>query len=181
MPNSSAPEPMGARRLSDGERRALRDACDGLDPDQITLRRESGDTWRDLVLFVSGGRAVTLGHSIFLPDDRTQDLALIAHELTHCRQYQDWGAVRYYARGALEQVRSVLSRMGVVRDPYDWRSVPPMAFSEYTMEQQGQLVEDAYRGDPSALAIVAAKASTSSSVVSHDAIQRTSDRGSLHT
>ena len=51
MPNSSAPEPMGARRLSDGERRALRDACDGLDPDQITLRRESGDTWRDLVLF----------------------------------------------------------------------------------------------------------------------------------
>lgn len=172
---------MSGERLSDAERRQLGDACRDLDLDRIRIRRAPGDTWRALVLFLSGGRAVALGRNVFVPHDRGDDIPLLAHELTHCRQHQRWGALRYYRRGAAEQLRHLLSRIGAVPDPYDWRSAPPMPFEEYGMEQQGQIVEDACRGDARARAIVAANSSTSSSVVSQDAIQRTSDRSSFHT
>ena len=169
------------RALSSEEREALADACTGLEPDRITLHRTPGSVLRGLVLFLSRGRAVTLGRHVFLPEARARDVALLAHELTHCRQYEEWGFLRYYVRGAAEQARHLLSRMGAAADPYDWRRGPPRRFEEYGMEQQGQLVEDAYRGDPAARAIAAANWPTSSSVVSHDAIQRTSDRRSSHT
>ena len=169
------------RALTDAERSALADVCAGLEPDRVRLHRTPGSLLRGLVLFLSRGRAVTLGRHIFVPEARARDLALLAHELTHCRQYQEWGFLRYYRRGLAEQARYLLSRMGAASDPYDWRRGPPRPFEEYGMEQQGQLVEDAYRGDPTARAIAAATWSTSSSVVSHDAIQRTSDRPSSHT
>lgn len=169
------------RALSREEREALADACTGLEPDRITLHRTPGEVLRGLVLFLSRGRAVTLGRHVFLPEARGRDLALLAHELTHCRQYREWGFLRYYRRGVAEQARHLLSRVGMASDPYDWRRGPRRRFEEYGMEQQGQLVEDAYRGDPTARAIAAANSSTSSSVVSHDAIHRTSDRRSSHT
>lgn len=170
-----------ARDLTDQERTALGPACERLPERGIVLHRRPGDTLRALVLLFSGDRAVTLGRHVFLPGRCSGDLALLAHELTHCRQYREWGPLRYYARGALEQGRHLLSRVGLARDPYDWRSVAPRRFDEYGMEQQGQIVEDAFRGDPSARAIVAENLATSSSVVSNDAIQRTSDRSSFHT
>ena len=138
------------RALSCEEREALADACTGLAPDRITLHRTPGEALRSLVLFLSRGRAVTLGRHVFLPEARARDVALLAHELTHCRQYEEWGFLRYYVRGAAEQARHLLSRMGAAADPYDWRRGPPRRFEEYGMEQQGQLVEDAYRGDPAA-------------------------------
>lgn len=149
--------------------------------DRVTIHRRSDDRWRAAVLLMSGGRAVTLGRHVFLPDAQAQDAAVLAHELEHCRQYDAWGPARYYACGALEQLQHLLSRVGLTRDPYDWRRVPIRDFHRYGMEQQGQLVEDAYRGDPAARAIVSANTSTSSSVVSKDAIQRTSERSSFHT
>ncbi len=169
------------RALTGEERDALSAACTGIDPDRVHLHRAPGDLLRGLVLFLSRGRAVTLGRHVFLPEARASDLALLAHELTHCRQYEEWGFFRYYRRGVLEQARHLLSRFGAAADPYDWRRGPPRRVEEYGMEQQGQLVEDAYRGDPTARAIAAANWSTSSSVVSHDAIHRTSDRRSSHT
>lgn len=169
------------RALSSEERDALADACTGLEPDRITLHRTPGEFLRGLVLFLSHGRAVTLGRHVFLPEARSRDLALLAHELTHCRQYREWGFFRYYRRGVAEQARHLLSRVGMAADPYDWRRGPRRRFEEYGMEQQGQLVEDAYRGDPTARAIAAENWSTSSSVVSQDAIHRTSDRRSSHT
>ena len=136
---------------------------------------------RSFVLMLSRGRAIALGRNVFVPDGQDEDVAVLAHELMHCRQYEEWGPVRYYARGLVEQTKHLLSRVGITRNPYDWRGVPRRTFAEYGMEQQGQLVEDACRGDPIAREIVLANASTSSSVVSHDAIHRTSDRRSSHT
>lgn len=170
-----------SRRLTDAERLALGGACEGLDLDRVVVHREPGDPVRRAVLLLSAGRAIALGRHLFLPSAHRGDLAVLAHELTHCRQYEKWGALRYYVRGAAEQARHLLSRAGLARTPYDWRAAPLREFHRYGMEQQAQIVEDAYRGDPTARAIVAANSSTSPAVVSQDAIHRTSDRSSFHT
>ncbi|HEX6089868.1 MAG TPA: DUF4157 domain-containing protein [Gemmatimonadales bacterium] len=167
--------------LTDAERAALREIHGDLADVGVRVRRDAGDALRAIVLFLSRGRAVALGRHVFVPRGQEKDVAILAHELMHCRQYEAWGPARYFARGFVEQLRHLLSRAGLARSPYDWRSVPRREFSAYGMEQQGQLVEDACRGDPIARAIVLANASTSSSVVSHDAIHRTSDRPSSHT
>jgi hypothetical protein len=167
--------------LTDAERAALRELHGELDDLGVRVRREGRDVLRSVVLFLSGGRAIALGRHVFLPPGKARDVATLAHELMHCRQYRAWGPVRYYARGAVEQTRHLLSRIGLAKNPYDWRSVPRRPFAEYGMEQQGQIVEDAWRGDPTARAIALENRSTSSSVVSHDAIHRTSDRASSHT
>lgn len=140
--------------LTEAERAALRELHGDLEHMGVRVRREAGDALRAIVLFLSRGRAVALGHHVFVPRGQEKDVAILAHELMHCRQYEAWGPARYFARGFAEQVRHLLSRAGVVRNPYDWRSVPRREFSAYGMEQQGQLVEDACRGDPIARAIV---------------------------
>ena len=167
--------------LTDRERAVLHELHGDLEHLGVRVRREGGDAIRAIVLFLSRGRAIALGRNVFVPGGQEEDLAILAHELMHCRQYEAWGPLRYYARGFVEQATHLLSRLGIAKNPYDWRSGPARTFDEYGMEQQGQLVEDACRGDPVARAIVLANASTSSSVVSHDAIQRTSDRPSSHT
>ena len=117
------------------------------EPRPVTICRQTGDPFRRIVLFLSRGRGVTLGHRIFLPDWCAKDPAVLAHEMEHVRQYEEWGALRYYARGVNEQTQYLLSRMGLAPDPYDWRLAGIKPFEEYGMEQQGQLVEDAARGD----------------------------------
>ncbi len=103
---------------------------------------------RRLVLWVSRGRAVALGNHIFLPKRSDDDLPVLAHELTHCVQYQTWGARRYYARGLGEQVRYLLHRLLVVgSSPYAYIVEDEKPFESYGMEQQGQIVEDCFRND----------------------------------
>jgi hypothetical protein len=117
------------------------------EPRPVTIRRQTGDPFRRIVLFLSRGRGVTLGHRIFLPDWCADDPAVLAHEMEHVRQYEEWGALRYYTRGVKEQAQHLLSRIGLASNPYDWRRAGVKPFEEYGMEQQGQLVEDAARGD----------------------------------
>jgi hypothetical protein len=117
------------------------------EPRPVTICRQTGDPFRRIVLFLSRGRGVTLGHRIFLPDWCADDPAVLAHEMEHVRQYEEWGALRYYTRGVKEQAQHLLSRMGLASNPYDWRRAGVKPFEEYGMEQQGQLVEDAARGD----------------------------------
>ena len=62
---------------------------------------------RRLVLWLSRGRAVALGNHVFLPARCDGDLALMAHEVTHCAQYQSWGPWRYFTRGAAAQIRDL--------------------------------------------------------------------------
>jgi hypothetical protein len=109
---------------------------------------------RALVLWASRGRAVTLGNHVFLPDRCAGDVAVLAHELTHCGQYQRWGAPRYFMRGAVAQLRELLFRgLGLGRSPYAYRLETGKPFEAYGMEQQGQIVEDSFRGDAQALAV----------------------------
>lgn len=105
---------------------------------------------RRIVLVSSRGRAIALGNHVFLPDRHDGDLAILAHELTHCGQFQSWGAVRYFTRGAREQLRHLFHRkLGLGSNPYHYQSEPAAPFSSYGMEQQAQMVEDRFRsGQP---------------------------------
>ena len=109
---------------------------------------------RWIVLGVSRNRAVALGNHVFLPDHSHSDLPVLAHELTHCGQYQAWGPVQYYLRGLTTQVRDLCHQtMRIGCSQYQYRGEPPKPFEEYGMEQQGQIVEDCFRGDSVAGAI----------------------------
>ena len=60
------------RALTDAERSALADVCAGLEPDRVRLHRTPGSLLRGLVLFLSRGRAVTLGRHRTSGDDQRQ-------------------------------------------------------------------------------------------------------------
>jgi Domain of unknown function (DUF4157) len=109
---------------------------------------------RRLVLGLSRGRAVALGNHVFLPARCQADLATLAHEATHCAQYQAWGPWRYFLRGAAVQIRDFIHRrLGIGSSPYAYHPVPGRPFDAYGMEQQAQIVEDAVRGNAVARAI----------------------------
>lgn len=111
---------------------------------------------RRVVLWLSRGRAVALGNHVFLPARCAGDLAVVAHEVMHCAQYQRWGAWRYFGRGASEQMRDLSHRLGFGRSPYRYDVSPERPFESYGMEEQAQIVEDAHRGRPGARAITEA-------------------------
>ncbi len=112
---------------------------------------------RRLMLWLSRGRAVALGNHVFLPARCDGDLAVVAHEVTHCAQYQTWGPWRYFSRGAAAQIRDLAYRhFGVGRSPYAYHPGPGRSFDTYGIEQQAQIVEDALRGSAAARAITGA-------------------------
>ena len=114
---------------------------------------------RRVVLGLSRGRAVALGNHVFLPARCEGDLATLAHEVTHCAQYQAWGPWRYLSRGAVAQLRDLAYRMfGVGRSPYAYAATLGRPFNAYGMEQQAQIVEDALRGSVAARAITSGSA-----------------------
>ena len=101
---------------------------------------------RRLVLRASRNRAVALGNRVFLPDRCEGDLGVLAHELTHCAQYQAWGPGVYFARGMVTQLRELAHRtLRVGSSPYSYRVKPGKPFRSYGMEQQAQMVEDRFR------------------------------------
>jgi hypothetical protein len=109
---------------------------------------------RRLVLWFSRGRAVALGNHVFLPARCDGDLPIMAHEVTHCAQYQSWGPWRYFTRGAAAQIHDlVYRRLGLGASPYRYDRMPDRPFDAYGMEQQAQIVEDALRGSDVARAI----------------------------
>ncbi len=118
----------------------------------------TGKFLRNLVLRLSRGRAVALGNHVFLPERCEGDVAVLAHELTHCAQYQSWGPLRYFGRGMAAQCRELLHRrLGVGKSPYAYRLEDGKPFDAYGMEQQGQIVEDAFRGSPEARSLTASR------------------------
>jgi hypothetical protein len=109
---------------------------------------------RSFVLRLSRNRAVTLGNRVFLPEQCESDLPVLAHELTHCGQFQAWGFWRYFRRGIAAQLRDLVHRKARIgSSPYHYIPEPGKPFAEYGMEQQGQIVEDCFRGHPAARAI----------------------------
>lgn len=121
-----------------------------LDPDRVRIHgRQCGRRMglvRRAVLRLSRGRAIALGNHVFLPAWCEADPAVLAHELTHCAQYQAWGPWRYYARGAAAQLRELLHRtLGLGSSPYAYQWEHGKPFEAYGMEQQAQMVEDSVR------------------------------------
>ena len=144
--------------LTAAERARLASLAARVDLDRVRLHRMrcrgAAGVLRSLVLALSRGRAVTLGNHIFLPDPCAGDLPLLAHELTHCGQYQTWGAWRYFRRGFVAQFRDLVHRkLGFGESPYRYRLEAGKPFDAYGMEQQGQIVEDSFRGNAAALAV----------------------------
>jgi len=148
---------MPAERLTSGERALLGSLTSVVNCHRIRLYRGSDGVaglLRRLVLGVSRNRAVALGNHVFLPDRCRGDLAVLAHELTHCGQYQAWGALTYYARGASAQLKELLYRaLKVGNSPYRYSMETAKPFEAYGMEQQAQIVEDCFRGDPGARSV----------------------------
>ena len=120
-------------RLTAEEHARLGGLTDRVDCARVRLHRDPGRL-RALVLWVTRGRAVTL-------------------ELTHCGQFQRWGAPRYFIRGAAAQLQDLMHRAGLGRSPYAYRLEEGKPFDAYGMEQQGQIVEDSFRGNSEALAV----------------------------
>ena len=139
-------------RLTPEERARLGGLAIRVDCTRVRLHRDPGRL-RALVLWLSRGRAVALGNDVFLPDPCADDLATLAHELTHCGQFQRWGAIRYFSRGAAAQLRELLHRAGLGRSPYAYRLEAGKPFDAYGIEQQGQIVEDCFRGTAEPLAV----------------------------
>jgi hypothetical protein len=145
-------------RLTAEERARLGTLPGRVDCGRVRLHRGRGEgaaaALRRAVLWASRGRAIALGNHVFLPDRCAGDLATLAHELTHCGQYQAWGGWRYFTRGAVAQLRDLLHRtLGIGRSPYAYRLEDGKPFDAYGMEQQGQIVEDSFRGNRAALAV----------------------------
>ena len=84
-------------RLTADERARLGSLTARVDCDRVRLHRVSrpgaAGALRGVILWASRHRAVALGNHVFLPDRCATDLATLAHELTHCGQYQAWGRV----------------------------------------------------------------------------------------
>lgn len=192
-----------ATGLTTAERAALGSLCGHVDVSRVHLHRgRTGRIARGIrvgVLRISGNRAVALGNHVFLPDSQSRDIPTLAHELMHCGQRQEWGLVTYLARALVDRGRELLHvYLGVGRGPYYYSGESGRPFRSFGMEQQGQIVEDCFRGNLAARRLspygpperadnaAAAptretKSSTSASVVSKDVIQRTSDLRSSHT
>lgn len=135
---------MMAERLSSWERSQLGSLTSSLDCRRVRLYRSGLLRW--IVLTATRNRAIALGNHVFLPDRCRDDLAVLAHELTHCGQYQAWGPLTYFARGARAQLGDVLYRTtGIGASPYRYRLEAGKPFEAYGMEQQAQIVEDYFR------------------------------------
>ena len=144
-------------RLRPEEQAALRALAARVDLSRVRLHRgepQRPDALRRAVLWASRGRAVALGNHVFLPDRCACDVPVLAHEVTHCGQYQHWGAWTYFRRGAITQLRDLLHRtVGLGGSPYSYQVEMGKPFEAYGMEQQGQIVEDCFRGDTTALGV----------------------------
>jgi hypothetical protein len=140
---------MPAERVTPPESSGLGEFASMVDCTRVRLYRDGGGLAglvRSAVLAASRNRAIALGNHVFLPDRCRHDPAVLAHELTHCGQYQAWGPVRYFARGAWTQLRDLLHRTtGIGTSPYHYRMQAGKRFEDYG-KQQAQIVEDRFRG-----------------------------------
>lgn len=126
------------RPLRPAERELLESFAASIDLARVRIY--SGRTrFGRIIGYLSRGAAIALGYRIVVPGPLY--LPLLAHELTHVTQFEQWGALRYYARGFWNQcvLRALLRR-----DVYHWEFEPGKSFDRYGMEQQGQIVEDCY-------------------------------------
>lgn len=122
-------EPAG-RSLTDRETRLLRKIYgDSIDYPKVEIVEGGAG------VFSINPRPFALGNRIYLKD-RTQNDAVVIHEMAHVWQFQN-GGTNYMSESLVSQV------MG---KGYDWSlSVPETPWKALEPEQQAQLLEDAAR------------------------------------
>ena len=154
--------PERERRLTAAEAAALDGLPLPVDLRRIRLHRGAGGRGhrmlRTLVLGCTGGRAIALGNHVFLPDACCRSLPVLAHEVTHCAQYQAWGPVRYYLRGVRDRLRELRHRGGGGPRPDDNTAEAAPPNQADNQEPHGEIVEDWIRGSARAAALVTAPA-----------------------
>ena len=128
MCNSSDPFGLTADTISTAARENLGDACQIVDCDEVSIVTEPDGLAQAAILMgvQLTGRAFTAGHTIYLPHavnaESPDDIAQLAHELTHVWQYDLLqagygpinGALGYWTMGAIDQARFSSGR----GDPY---------------------------------------------------------------
>lgn len=127
-----------SRPLVSSERELLQCFSGTIDLDRVRIYHSRSLLGR-VATMCTRGAAIALGYRVFVPRDIT--LPVMAHELAHVCQYEEWGALRYLARGAWNQI---VLRTLLGRDVYRWEPEPGKAFADYGMEQQGQIVQDCF-------------------------------------
>ena len=127
-----------SRPLVSSERELLHCFSTSLDLDRVRVYNNRSLLGR-IVIRCTRGAAIALGYHVFIPHDAP--LPTMAHELAHVAQFQEWGALRYLARGAWNQL---VLRTLLGRDVYHWEPVAGKDFASYGMEQQGQIVQDSF-------------------------------------
>jgi hypothetical protein len=127
-----------SRPLISAERELLHCFSASIDLDRVRIYNNRSLLGR-IVIHCARGAAIALGYHVFIPRDAT--LPIMAHELAHVAQYQEWGALVYLARGAWNQI---VLRFLFGRDVYHWEPKPGKDFASYGMEQQGQIVQDSF-------------------------------------
>lgn len=133
-------DPFGLEPLTEEERKKLGNTCDKVDCDKVDVHRGNDgrvrNALRKAVMFVSGGRSVTLGNHVYLGDGDAQSTPVLAHEVTHVGQYQEWGAIKYYGRGAGARIEEIFGG-----DPYSLPSPLPngVPFGSYGWSNKDRL------------------------------------------
>lgn len=127
-----------SRPLLPAERELLGCFAGAIDLDRVRVYGRRSAPGRVMSMF-TGGKSIALGYRLFL--SRGSSLPVMAHELMHVCQYESWGALSYLARGAWNQL---VLRLLLRKDVYRWEPDPGKAFTDYRMEQQGQIVQDCF-------------------------------------
>jgi RHS repeat-associated protein len=154
------PYGLAADTIPEPLREKLGNVCgnqEGAVPDCDQVNIVTSGVRHALVMKLSGGRAVTLGNTIYSPralnPNSRADVALAAHELVHAGEYQMLAAegrgLQYYQHGLMGRIREHLGQK-----PYDWRRVgrPFAEENGNAFEARGQVVEDCFLGVAAACA-----------------------------
>jgi len=141
----------GREPLTAIEIQRLGDLCARADCTRVSVARGRdgpfANALRQDILALSGGRSFTFGHHIFLGDQDLCDFAVLAHEVTHAAQFEQWGLPEYLRQGINERVYEFTGGR-----PYEYQ-LNGRRLERYGMEQQGQIVEDCFRGSNAACAV----------------------------
>src|SRR5207249_3605888 len=82
-----------------------------LPPEEDDLRRASSE----FGVITAATAGLTLGHGIFVRQDYLQDAKLVAHELRHVAQYEQYGSFA----GFLQQYLAEVNRHGYLAAPME--------------------------------------------------------------
>ena len=122
-----------ARRLTESEIESLRKVYgDSIDYDQIRVKEDTGG------ILGIGGRAFTIGNTIYITDKEEVSDALLVHEAGHAWQFQ---------HGGLDYISDALISRYLGGEGYDLAAplIAGKSWEELNPEQQAELMQQAFQ------------------------------------